>query len=585
MHRIIKIAMSTMCISVICGIAAMAQSEFIVEDGMITGYNGSASRVVIPSTIEGMEIAGIESYAFNQNDNIERVVIGDGIEVIQPYAFNGCTRLTTVECPDSLLVIGFDAFNKCNALENVDVSEQTEILQDYSVKMQIDTSEEYTVSEGIIMSYNGTDTIVEIPEEIDGMTIVGIGANAFEGKTIINTVTMPDTVTSIGDSAFKDCTSLTDIGLSTNLHNVGENVFNGCTALNDVELPGTLNAVGSHMFYGCENLKSVTLGEGIQKIDRYAFYNCTRLEEIIIPSTLTVIDTWAMGYCKNLKEFYFPYGVTRLGDSAFYYCNVINNINLPDTVTYIGTHCFRGCWALDNIVLSSSLTSILYRTFHNCGFSSITIPDNIMSIATEAFWYCQKLQQINIPCNVTSIGYRAFYNCTSLGAVVMYDKVESIGNDLFGLPNGTQNNNVVIYAPEDSYAETYANMNNIKCKPIITINGPIAGNNSIGTYGTINYIYTENITDIGTTYIPEHLLNDNDADTLDIGYNGVEVSNGNTFMTMITGVPEDAKDWTYIATPYLKLANGTTVTGESKSFTIAGTVMSFAEEGERNEVE
>lgn len=136
----------------ICGTVVMAKSEFVVEEGMITGYNGSTSRVVIPSIIEGVEIAGIESYAFNQNSNIETVVISDGVEVIQPYAFNGCTRLTTVECLDSLLVIGFDAFNECKVLENVDVSEQIEILQDNSVKMQFETSEEYTVLEGIIIS-------------------------------------------------------------------------------------------------------------------------------------------------------------------------------------------------------------------------------------------------------------------------------------------------------------------------------------------------------------------------------------------------------------------------------------------------
>ena len=194
-----------------------------------------------------------------------------------------------------------------------------------------------------------------------------------------------------------------------------------------------------------------------------------------------------MGYCRNLKKFYFPYGVTRLGDSAFYYCNVLDNINLPDTVTYIGTHCFRGCWTLDNIVLSSSLTSILYRTFHNCGFSSIELPDNIISIEKEAFWYCQKLQQINIPCSVISIGYRAFYSCTSLGGVVMYDKVVSVGDNLLELSNWTKNNNVFIYAPEGFYAETYSNMNGIEYKLVITINGPIAGNNSIGIYGTINY--------------------------------------------------------------------------------------------------
>lgn len=580
------------------GFTAYAQpSEFTVKDGMIAAYNGTDSSVEIPAVIDGVEIAGIDSYAFSNNDTVETVVIGDGIEVIQSHAFENCGRLTSVECPDSMLLICFDAFYGCYSLDDLIVPETTDMLIDYSASFMSEDEAEYSVSDSTITRYNGAGGDVVIPQEINGVTITAVGASAFEGNTTITSVMIPDTITSIGGSAFKGCTALSSVKLPAQLSSTGSSVCRGCTSLETVAIPGSLKTIGSYMFYGCSGLKSVVMEEGVLNTGAYTFYECTNLETVTVPSTLNVVETWAMGFCKKLKTFYLPEGMKSLGSASFYYCNALNNIDMPNTVTSVGTHCFRACFALDSIKLSSNLKLINYRVFDSCAFDGINIPVEVKSIEAEAFWNCNKLASINIPPNVTSIGDRAFNkcnklasinippnvtsigdeafnNCTALKSAVMYDKVTAIGTNLFGLPNGSMNNNATIYAPESSYAERYAKDNGIDWKPIVTLNAPIVGSGSIGAYGTINYPFTARISSFGMKYLPEILYNAGSEDTLDIKYGeNITVENGNTYMTLMTGVPDEAMKWTYAATPYIILNDGTTIIGNTRSFAIADTII------------
>lgn len=66
-------------------------------------------------------------------------------------------------------------------------------------------------SEIVINEYLGSATDLEIPETIDGYTVVGIGAEAFKDCATLETVSIPGTVESIGENAFAGCTALTSI--------------------------------------------------------------------------------------------------------------------------------------------------------------------------------------------------------------------------------------------------------------------------------------------------------------------------------------------------------------------------------------
>ncbi len=62
-----------------------------------------------------------------------------------------------------------------------------------------------------IVAYNGTDTTVKIPDEIDGMTVTSIAAEIFAEGTESVEVIVPATVTQIDENAF-DASDVTIYG-------------------------------------------------------------------------------------------------------------------------------------------------------------------------------------------------------------------------------------------------------------------------------------------------------------------------------------------------------------------------------------
>ena len=95
--------------------------EYEIRDGeaVITGYEGSAKNVTIPSTLSGCPVTVIESYAFAYNDSIQSVVIPEGVTAINKKAFFACGKLKSVEFPSTLVEIGEEAFRDCESLEAV----------------------------------------------------------------------------------------------------------------------------------------------------------------------------------------------------------------------------------------------------------------------------------------------------------------------------------------------------------------------------------------------------------------------------------------------------------------------------------
>lgn len=74
--------------------------EYFDDETMgITGYTGSAARVIIPSEIDGLLVTHIGRYAFQGCKALQEVRIPEGVTEIGGFAFEGCTSLTPIELP------------------------------------------------------------------------------------------------------------------------------------------------------------------------------------------------------------------------------------------------------------------------------------------------------------------------------------------------------------------------------------------------------------------------------------------------------------------------------------------------------
>ena len=301
----------------------------------------------------------------------------------------------------------------------------------------------YSISqtgEATIIEYTGTDTAVEIPNEIDGNTVTAIGIEAFYGCTDITSITIPDSITSIGTKAFQFCTSLISITIPDGVISIGERAFDECTSLISITIPKSVTSIGKNAFVRCTSLASIELDDSntaYSLVDGILFNNDkTKLikypgkkdgTSYSIPDSVTSIEASAFYGCTNLTSITIPDSVTTIEEYAFNSCVNLTSVTIPSKVTFIGNRAFQDCWGLTSIVIPNGITSIEDCTFEYCkSLTSVTIPDSVTTICDEAFSGCRNLTSVTIPDSVTAIEVFAFANCTSLASVTLSNNITSI---------------------------------------------------------------------------------------------------------------------------------------------------------------
>lgn len=305
----------------------------ILENGTaeITGYNGTAEDLVIPSKIDGYEVTSIGEQAFLVNnyiirvtmpdtvtniggqafylcENINKVKLSKNLKTIQNTAFYGCVSLANVEIPDCVEVIEFGAFSKCTSLVDIAIpASVTKIGQcafEECLSLKKITvnpaNKSYCDLNGVlfnkekteILSYpNAMSNSYEIPD-----TVTAIAPFAFAACNNLTMVKIPNGVKTIGEYAFINCSALSSVNLPKDITEIDTGVFCRCTSLNTIEIPGSVKKIGVDAFACCESLKNVDMHLGIEKIDDTAFAGCDSLKAITLPESVVYIGVGSFGY-------------------------------------------------------------------------------------------------------------------------------------------------------------------------------------------------------------------------------------------------------------------------------------------------
>lgn len=145
------------------------------------------------------------------------------------------------------------------------------------IRTQPPESEEFEIDNGLLLSYNGDDTDIYLPSEIDGEDIVIIGGYVFRNDSTIESVSMSDDVEEIFAQAFQNCTNLKNIYLSSKITELNKWLFEGCTRLTNVVLPENLMTIKYRAFGDCILLEKLEIPETVISIDDTAFDGCDNL--------------------------------------------------------------------------------------------------------------------------------------------------------------------------------------------------------------------------------------------------------------------------------------------------------------------
>ena len=287
------------------------------------------------------------------------------------------------------------------------ITKVSQIAQKTYVINGNDIENAYSVNEdGVLVSYNGVLTTVNVPSEINGIKIISIGSYAFS-STPVTEINLPDSVTLISDYAFTSLESL-------------EYIY-----------APSVSRVGLYAFADCINLSAVNNSNfpSLVTIDSYAFFNCSGLGEDIILDNVTTIGDYAFdldeSQSKNLETISFENAtkigayafrgyqskqlrlgnVQIIGSYAFAGNNSLSSLDLPN-LKYLGANAFESNTSLSQVTLEN-IKTISSRAFYNCPLISVEI-SSAEIIGSNAFYNMSNLTQVDLQ-QAQIIGQSAFY--------------------------------------------------------------------------------------------------------------------------------------------------------------------------------
>ena len=332
-----------------------------------------------------------------------------------------------------------------------------------------------------ITGFDGSRSVVEIPETYGGAKVTSIAAGAFRGQTMITDVVIPEGVTYIGREAFAGCSALVRVQIPTSVTQVGANLFEGTPY--DSTLTGELVYINSILYRCQSDAVTVSIRQGTTVIAEEAFINRVNLAAIVVPDGVSYIGSNAFKNCSALSQIEIPKSVRDIVANAFdgtkwyedrkhemIYINDLlyrvpteiivqseqptgslsdkdaaelaksgvatqiipyTDVIVQGGTTTICTLAFANT-PVQKVQLPSTLTTIRYGAFQNCtALKQITLPKSMTFIEGGAFQNCSALSSILVPQNVTYLGASAFSGCTSLTSATLPQAITRISSGLF----------------------------------------------------------------------------------------------------------------------------------------------------------
>ncbi len=310
-----------------------------------------------------------------------------------------------------------------------------------------------------IYAYNGCETEITIPEEIDGLKVTRICEYAFsplqdniskdvvKQRESITEVHLPASIKVIEDNAFCSCPKLRTLVLNDGMEEIGSFAI-AFTAINEIVFPESITHIGSRALSGCSELQNVVFPVGECQVDNGVLGGCEKIKTIITVNNGTVLYQYPDTLTD--KEYAIPEGITSIADGAFSSVK-LEVLTIANTVTSIGNNVFQGS-ALKQIIMPEEMVSVEANTFSDAD----NLSEMIYSKNGEVLYYCPNSinrKKIEVPEFVTTLAPGAFYDNESARDIYLSENVSDIGYCAFN--TWKEGCKIQIHAPEQSYVEHY----------------------------------------------------------------------------------------------------------------------------------
>ena len=351
-------------------------------------------------------------------ENINKVVLLEGIQSIGNYSFEYFTQIHEIQIPHSVKRIGENAFQYCSSLKTVSLGREVKTIGRYAFQQCVSLGQlfipQYVEFIGHSLFYNchSLNQIIVEKENKYFISIDGVLFNSNQTTLLYypsnkqnETYSIPSSVTILSDYSFLNVKKLKTIIIEGTIKYIGEYVFSDCSLLSTIiyhgkdipircESSSFSNSSVSYIIVDfsynfssfCsqkiikENIindntdntqKDTSITKGSCGIECFYEFNISSF-------TLTISGNGEMNnyetnsvpwelFQQGIKFLYINEGIQTISSYAFVGCNSLVSVTIPSSVNFIGLHAFSSCKALETIIVDernkiySSLNGVLFN--------------------------------------------------------------------------------------------------------------------------------------------------------------------------------------------------------------------------------
>ncbi len=212
-----------------------------------------------------------------------------------------------------------------------------------SIEYDIDNGEATVIS----VPNKSTMTVIEIPDEIDGVPVTKIADYSAFNLEYVTEIKIGKNVKEIGNW------SMTNNHLLEKF-TVSEENEGFCS------VDGVLYTKDMKTIVYCPNTKDgeYTVADGVELVRSKAFYKCNKLAKVVLPDTIKEIEEKAFFRCEAIAELNLPNTLTAIGKDAFSYCYGLTEITISASIAVIGEYAFYNCTNLLKVNVSAKESDI-----------------------------------------------------------------------------------------------------------------------------------------------------------------------------------------------------------------------------------
>lgn len=251
-------------------------------------------------------VTSIGAYAFANCNGLTSITIPYGVISIGQYAFTGCGGLTSVTIPHSVTSIGEDAFSGCSGLTSLTCQSAEPPKVWYNTFTDVDKTIPLYVPKGSVQKYQASDVWRDF-------VIIGESSGTCGNNLTWFFSRVTRTLTISGTGA-----------MASFYH--GSPWYYFLDKIQQVVFSNGVTTIGDYTFANCTGLTSITIPDGVVTVSQYAFYQCSGLTSVTIPNSVTSIERCAFWQCKALISVTIPNSVTKIREDAFFGCSGLTSL-------------------------------------------------------------------------------------------------------------------------------------------------------------------------------------------------------------------------------------------------------------------